>query len=89
MLNYQKIIADFEVTVMLRPIRQNGCRGSTRKLSDTFMVLIDDTLDSSAMMHALAHELLHIVLGHFDKFAEMSEDEKEDEVAEMMTAFGY
>ena len=41
------------------------------------------------MMHALAHELLHIILGHFDEFAELPEDEKEDEVSEMMTAFGF
>lgn len=88
LLNYQKIIDEFDVTVMLRPIRQLGCRGSTRKLSSSFMVLIDDAMDSTTMMHALAHELLHIILGHFDEFAEMSEDDKEAEVSEMMTEFG-
>ena len=69
--------------------RQCGCRGSTKKLSDSFMVLIDDAMDNSTMMHALTHELLHIILGHFDEFAELPEDEKEAEVSEMMTAFGY
>lgn len=89
MLNYQKIIDDFDVTVMLRPIRQLGCRGSTKKLSDSFLVLVDDALDGTAMMQALAHELLHIILGHFDEFTDLPEDEKEAEVSEMMTAFGY
>jgi hypothetical protein len=41
------------------------------------------------MMHALAHELLHIILGHFDLYTDMPEDDKEAEVSEMMTAFGY
>lgn len=90
MLDYQKIIDRFNVTVLLRPIRQYGCRGSTQKLSSSYTVLIDDSMaNTDDMMHVLAHELLHIILGHFDDYSHLTDDEKEAEVKEMMTEFGY
>lgn len=90
MLDYLKIIDHFNVTILLRPIRQYGCRGSTRKLSSSYTVLIDDSMACSEdMMHVLAHELIHIILGHFDEYSYLSEETKEAEVKEMMEEFGY
>ena len=86
-LNYAKIIDHFNVTVLLRPVCEFGVKGSTEKMSSSYIVLIDDTLDNNHMMQTLAHELLHIILGHFDEYSYMTEEEKEAEVAEMIEAF--
>lgn len=87
LLDYQKIIDHFNVTVLLRPIRQYGCRGVTQKLSSSYTVLIDDAMASTDdMMKILTHELLHIILGHFDEYSYLSEDEKEEEINDMIKA---
>jgi len=88
-LNFGKIIDQFNVNVLLRPVRHLGVRGTTKKMTSSYLVLVDDVLPNDLMLKTLAHELLHIVLGHFDDNSHLDDTEKEKEVEEMMAEFDF
>lgn len=64
-----------------------GCRGYSQKKGDGYVVLVAEHLSDEAKERTLWHELIHIVLGHFDDRRELTVKEKEQEVQEMMEEY--
>lgn len=62
----------------------HGARGAASKVNGKYIILIDDRLSKECQAKVLAHELLHIVLGHFDESKDLSEDAKENQVKNLL-----
>lgn len=81
-MNLRKIAEKFDVDIHLMPL--HGARGAASKVSGKYIILIDDRLSKECQEKVLAHELLHIVLGHFDESKDLPEDAKELQVKSML-----
>lgn len=81
-MDLKKIAEKFDVNIHLMPL--HGARGAASKVNGKYIILIDDRLSKECQEKVLAHELLHIVLGHFDESKDLSEDAKERQVSSML-----
>ena len=81
-MNLKKIAEKFDVDIHLMPL--HGARGAASKVNGKYIILIDDRLSKECQEKVLAHELLHIVLGHFDESKDLPEDVKENQVKNLL-----
>lgn len=87
MLDMRDAIQQMDVHVQRYPIP--GTRGLVTKFLDGYLILISDQVEGRQLERTLAHELLHIQLGHLDDRRDLPEEEKEAEVREALKAMGY
>ena len=87
MLDIRDAIQQMDVHVQRYPIP--GTRGLVTKFLDGYLILISDHVEGRLLERTLAHELLHIKLGHLDDRRDLPEDVKENEVREALKAMGY
>lgn len=64
-----------------------GARGMVIKTKGGYCILVRDTLSEQARNQTVAHELLHIMMGHLDDRNYLSTEEKEEEIKLMIKAF--
>lgn len=82
----EEIIRQYNVTLLPWPL--SGCRGYTQKKKEGYVVLIAEHLSESRKNLTIWHELLHIVLGHFDDRNYLSTEDKEKEVSSLLKFLG-
>lgn len=85
-LDIARIVNEYDVILKFMPLGK--VRASTKKHSDHYIVLVNDSLNGEAVERAVSHELLHIILGHLDEAIDLPEIVKERQVAAMMLTFG-
>lgn len=78
----KKLMDAFGITIRKRQLP--GARGMVVKTRQGYVILVDDRLTQAAAERAAAHEMLHIMLGHFDDRRDMTVEEKETEIIEII-----
>jgi hypothetical protein len=69
-LDLEKIVERLEIMVKMAELA--GVKALTKKRYHGYLVLIEIRLDRQAQLAALEHEVMHILLDHFDSWPSSS-----------------
>lgn len=66
--------------IVVRTRQLHGARAMVVHTKTGFTIVVNDQLSPEVALKAMAHEVLHIILGHFSDRRHLTEAEKESEV---------